>query len=200
MSGRCYARKPTGNRVLQLPTTPRGCGDIRLAFKSPPRPGSIELSASGPGGNAKVERTWQDALDVEEDGATFKMETDRLITVDMDHGGAVFTGPLDDFGDAPANDAHGFAEATLNMMRDSNDKPLTIDSTENLPRAIEEWTRDYDDFKDDISLILPLAITRTGTEFRMPEEMQDLVPGVYESYLKREAKKALPAAEDQGDN
>ena len=33
-------------------------------------------------------------------------------------GGTVVVGPLDPIGDAPINDAHGFAEETLNMMQE----------------------------------------------------------------------------------
>ena len=75
--------------------------------------------ASGPGGNARVSRTWTNALDVEPSGSEYIMETARLRTYDMmmsDTGGVIVTGPLDPIGDAPINDAHGFAEVTLNML------------------------------------------------------------------------------------
>jgi Zn-dependent metalloprotease/subtilisin-like proprotein convertase family protein len=75
--------------------------------------------ASGPGGNPKVTRTWTDALDVEPSGGQFIMDTARLQTVDMQNGtsgGVVVTGPLDNIGDAPINDAHGFAEVVVNML------------------------------------------------------------------------------------
>jgi vibriolysin len=79
--------------------------------------------ASGPGGNPKVPRTWVDALDVEPaTGTDFQMNTARLVTVNMNGSdndadpGTIVTGPLAAIGDAPINDAHGFAEATLNMM------------------------------------------------------------------------------------
>ncbi|HEU5057746.1 MAG TPA: M4 family metallopeptidase, partial [Kofleriaceae bacterium] len=75
--------------------------------------------ASGPGGNAKVARTWTDALDVEPMGATYVAETTRLVTVDMQNGtsgGVVASGPLDNFGDEAINDAHGFAEQTVDTM------------------------------------------------------------------------------------
>ncbi len=77
--------------------------------------------ASGPGGNAKVPRTWTNALDVEPSGAQFMMDTAKLITVNMNNGtsgGTTVTGPLSPIGDAPINDAHGFAEVTLNYMLD----------------------------------------------------------------------------------
>jgi Zn-dependent metalloprotease len=78
--------------------------------------------ASGPGGNAKVARTWTNALDVEPSGAQFAMDTVRLQTTNMNNGtsgnGTIVVGPLSPIGDAPINDAHGFSEATLNMLLD----------------------------------------------------------------------------------
>jgi vibriolysin len=78
--------------------------------------------ASGPGGNAKVARTWTDALDVEPSGTQFAMDTVRLQTTNMNNGtsgnGTIVVGPLSPIGDAAINDAHGFSEATLNMLRD----------------------------------------------------------------------------------
>lgn len=79
--------------------------------------------ASGPGGNDKVARTWQNALDVEPVSDTlFEMNTFRLVTINMNHktagSGSIVRGPLDPFGDAAANDAHGFSETTLDMLRD----------------------------------------------------------------------------------
>ena len=76
--------------------------------------------ASGPGGNPKVSRTWTSALDVEPSGSSWKMDTARLVTVDMNNAqggsGTIVTGSLSNIGDAAVNDAHGFAEATLNML------------------------------------------------------------------------------------
>jgi vibriolysin len=78
--------------------------------------------ASGPGGNPKVTRTWVNQLDVEPSGAQFQMNTARLITGDMGHAtsgnGTIVVGPLNPIGDAPINDAHGFAEETLNMLQE----------------------------------------------------------------------------------
>lgn len=71
--------------------------------------------ASGPGGNAKVSRTWTNQLDVEPLSTYYLMDTSRLRTFD---GVSIATGPLSPFGDAAINDAHGFAEITLDMMRD----------------------------------------------------------------------------------
>ena len=78
--------------------------------------------ASGPGGNAKKVHAWSAQLDVTSVSGQFEMETDRLITVDQKNGTDLqldpVTGPLDPIGDAAINDAHGFAEVTLDMMRD----------------------------------------------------------------------------------
>ena len=78
--------------------------------------------ASGPGGNPKTPRTWTDALDVEPSGNQFAADTARVQTVDMNNSqsgsGTIVTGPLNNFGDAAINDAHGFAEVTLNMMQE----------------------------------------------------------------------------------
>ena len=77
--------------------------------------------ASGPGGNEKVPHTWSMELDVEPQGGQYVMETARLVTVDLQNGtsgGVVVTGPLDPIGDAPINDAHGYAEVVLNMLTD----------------------------------------------------------------------------------
>jgi len=78
--------------------------------------------ASGPGGNAKVPRTWTDSLDVESSGTGFVMSTTKLETTDMNHGtsgqGTDVTSPTLNFNDAPIDDAHGFAEITVNMLNE----------------------------------------------------------------------------------
>ncbi len=74
--------------------------------------------ASGPGGNAKKSRTWTTQLDVEPDDGEFKMDTDRFKTTDLSDDDDVVTGPLENMDDPVANDAHGFAEVTVDMMRD----------------------------------------------------------------------------------
>ena len=78
--------------------------------------------ASGPGGNAKVSRTWTGQLDVEPSGTAYAMNTARLRTTNLNHAtsgaGTVVTGPLANISDAAIDDAHGFAELTLNMLQD----------------------------------------------------------------------------------
>ena len=78
--------------------------------------------ASGPGGNARRARTWTDQLDVEPMDGEFAMQTDRLVTFDLAGGyetpARPVVGPLDPISDASIDDAHGFAEVTLDMMRD----------------------------------------------------------------------------------
>ena len=74
---------------------------------------------SGPGGNAKKAQTWTAQLDVEPDGAEFKMETDKFVTLDRSMDDEVIKSmDLAMFMDKEGNDAHGYAEVTLNMMRD----------------------------------------------------------------------------------
>ena len=80
---------------------------------------TVFAQASGPGGNAKVDHPWINRLDVQKDGATYKAETPRLITFDLQHGtsgGVIATGSLDAFGDAAINDAHGHAETVLQTL------------------------------------------------------------------------------------
>jgi Zn-dependent metalloprotease len=73
---------------------------------------------SGPGGNAKVTRTWSSQLDVELDDDVYKMNTDDVRTEDRSDGDDVFeSAELGNFTDREGNDAHGFAEVTLDMMR-----------------------------------------------------------------------------------
>ena len=77
--------------------------------------------ASGPGGNPKAPHGWSSELDVEPAAGGFAMDTERLTTLDLHHateGGEVVVGPLDPIGDPAINDAHGFAEVTLDMMRE----------------------------------------------------------------------------------
>jgi vibriolysin len=73
--------------------------------------------ASGPGGNASISRTWTNALDVEPAGAQYMMDAGGLRTRNMLNNGYVVLGPLNGIGDAAINDAHGFSEITLDMMR-----------------------------------------------------------------------------------
>ena len=78
--------------------------------------------ASGPGGNARVARTWTSALDVEKEGGQYVMKTSRQETRDMknevDGGETAKSAALDGFMDPNINDAHGFTEVALDMMRD----------------------------------------------------------------------------------
>jgi Zn-dependent metalloprotease len=63
-------------------------------------------------------RGWDLELDVEEEDGEFEMETDRLKTVDASEDDEVIKGDdLDAMPDIPANDAHGYTEITLRMMR-----------------------------------------------------------------------------------
>jgi hypothetical protein len=86
--------------------------------------------------------------------------------------------------------------AALRTMLDSEDDPLFVDTTDNLQSYIEDWTENYPQMKNDINMILPVILTRAGTEFKMPEEMRDLVPKVYDGYLEEERNNTRPPAED----
>jgi Zn-dependent metalloprotease len=78
--------------------------------------------ASGPGGNARFARSWSGELDVEPKDGEFEMKSDRMITYDCktttDIPDDPVRGPLDPISDAPIDDAHGYTEITLNMMRE----------------------------------------------------------------------------------
>jgi pseudolysin/vibriolysin len=84
---------------------------------------TVFAQASGPGGNEKVARTWTSQLDVKKDGSNFTMDTPRLQTLDMHNltdNGTIVTGTdLNNISDAPIDDAHGFAEITLDMLSDN---------------------------------------------------------------------------------
>jgi vibriolysin len=78
--------------------------------------------ADGPGGNPKVTQSWNGLLDVEPRGDTFVMTTSRLKTLNMRNGtsnGVEVTGALKGgFTDSVINDGHGYAEITLNFLKD----------------------------------------------------------------------------------
>ncbi len=77
------------------------------------------VQGSGPGGAGKKARTWTAELDVEADGDKFKMNSERFETQDRSMADkTVEAMAVDMFMDVPANDAHGYAEITINMMRD----------------------------------------------------------------------------------
>ena len=74
---------------------------------------------SGPGGSPKKARAWAAELDVETMGAEFIMDTPKLQTLDRSMADMVIRSmDLALFPDTEGNNAHGFAEVTLNMMRD----------------------------------------------------------------------------------
>jgi pseudolysin/vibriolysin len=89
--------------------------------------------ASGSGGNPKRASAWTNALDVMPDAGGFAMSTDRLVTRNMMHfeeGDAPIArgASLIDFPDPVVNDAHGYTEITLDMMRDWMDRDSVDDA------------------------------------------------------------------------
>jgi vibriolysin len=82
--------------------------------------------ASGPGGNPKVTQDWTSALDVEPRNASFVMTTARQKTINMRNAtsnGVEVTGALEGgFNDSVINDGHGYAEITLNFLKEWFDR------------------------------------------------------------------------------
>jgi pseudolysin/vibriolysin len=79
------------------------------------------VQGSGPGGNPRNPHSWNQELDlVAQDATTYAANTTRMKTVNMatsqTGNGTLVTGPLDNFSDAPIDDAHGYAEITLNVL------------------------------------------------------------------------------------
>ena len=72
---------------------------------------------SGPGGNSKKLRTWDAELDVVLDDGMYRMKTDALETQDRRDDDDAYESVDLHFADPQANDAHGYAEITLQMMR-----------------------------------------------------------------------------------
>ncbi|MGZ3440572.1 MAG: hypothetical protein ACXVDD_13710, partial [Polyangia bacterium] len=76
------------------------------------------VEASGPGGNARVTRTWNMNLDVNQSGANYIMKTTQYETKNAktgaDYTGTSLTGY--NMADPGANDGHGFAEITIKML------------------------------------------------------------------------------------
>jgi pseudolysin/vibriolysin len=81
---------------------------------------SAVVEASGPGGNARVTRTWNMNLDVNQSGANYVMNTPQFQTTNamtgQDYTGTSLTNY--NANDQAANDGHGFAEITIKMLKD----------------------------------------------------------------------------------
>lgn len=102
--------------------------------------------ASGASGNAKFSHAWVAELDVESSGTSFIAQTSRLKTLNLKNatsGGTVFNGTLASFGDAAGNDAHGYAEVTLNMLRDWQGKN-SIDNAGFVILSRVHYSRNYE--------------------------------------------------------
>lgn len=86
---------------------------------------TVNSEASGPGGNARVSRTWTMNLDVVQSGSNYQMNTTQFETTNLNGStsgtGTVYSGTsLTNYNanDLAANDAHGFAEVTIKMLKD----------------------------------------------------------------------------------
>src|SRR5262249_6974929 len=77
--------------------------------------------ASGPGGISRLPKQWNSELDVVHWGSNYVMDTDRLQTKNLNHatsGGTIYSSTSLNFTDHEGNDAHGYAEVPLNMLKD----------------------------------------------------------------------------------
>ncbi len=124
--------------------------------------------ASGPGGTPKWRHSWNAALDVESKGAdTFVLTTAALTTLDAKNTlnrSEEVIGTLAAIGDAPINDAHGFSEFTLQMLREFvhdsiDDSGIPIENRvhfgENLEQAF--WGGDFIGYGDGASHFYPFS-------------------------------------------
>jgi Zn-dependent metalloprotease len=127
--------------------------------------------ASGPSGNPRTVHVWNHELDVAQPaGSTnYAMNTSRLHTVNLNNGvstAAEVTSPtLDTIGDAPINDAHGYAEVALDMMRDWQNRQ-SIDDHGYVIYSRVHYSRNYENafwdgqqmtYGDGASLFYPLS-------------------------------------------
>jgi vibriolysin len=183
--------------------------------------------ASGPGGNAKAPRTWTNELDVEPSGSQFMMDTARLVTTNMNNGtsgtGTVVVGPLSPIGDAPINDAHGYSEATLNMLLDWQGEN-SINGAGFKVRSRVHYSSNYENafwdgtqmtYGDGASTFYPLSgsadvagheinhgytsfhsnLTYSGQSGGMNESFSDIAGELTEAYIKQAAPDFLVGAD-----
>ena len=93
--------------------------------------------ASGQGGNAIFAKQWTAELDVVGDGGEYEMDTDRLKVTDNNTGDPA-KGPIDAMPDPLANDAQGYGEITLKMMREW----MGHDSIDSSGKVVEQRVHD----------------------------------------------------------
>ncbi|MGZ3441261.1 MAG: M4 family metallopeptidase, partial [Polyangia bacterium] len=79
------------------------------------------VQASGPGGIMRLPKAWTNELDVENGSGSNVMNTTRLETTNLSGGtsgtGTIFSSSSLSFTDHEGDDAHGYAEVTLNMLQ-----------------------------------------------------------------------------------
>lgn len=130
---------------------------------------TADSQASGPGGNPKWVHSWNGELDATMNASgQAVLTTSRLKTLNMNQTSSTaseVTGTLQLIGDAPINDAHGFAEITLNFLRDwmgrnsIDDNGFAIKSRVHYNRNYENafWDGTQMTYGDGASTFYPLS-------------------------------------------
>lgn len=124
--------------------------------------------ASGPGGNPKWVHSWSSELDVSPKADKFVLTTTATKTLDFKQrtsGGTEVLGTLESIGDAPINDAHGFAEITLRVLDEwmghnsINDNGFQIVSRVHYDRNYENafWDGQQMTYGDGANTFYPLS-------------------------------------------
>jgi len=129
-------------------------GEVHEAYDGLNTVGDLTVEqASGPGGNAKLSRSWGGQLDVvrrwgqDHPDGEYQMFTPELFTNDA-HGTTtemtlVAAATLDGFSDPAANDAHAFAEVTLAMMRQWMGRQTIDDSDSVFMRSQVHYDKNF---------------------------------------------------------
>lgn len=87
------------------------------------------------------------------------------------------------------------AGVSLKTVRDQDDKALFVDSASTNQAAIRDWARATRKADERPRRIMPLALTRTGTEFVMPPSARPHMPAEYDP--QERAGNSKPARIDE---
>jgi hypothetical protein len=81
----------------------------------------------------------------------------------------------------------------LKTLRDQDDKVLFVDSASNNELAIRDWVRAYRLADERPRKVLPVALTRTGTEFVMPTSALPHMPAEFAKRERSRDNRKTPA-------